>query len=256
MSMRLDQYLEQKGLASSRSRAKALILAGAVSVNGRPTVKPSFSVEEGDTVLLSEDLSYVSRGGNKLEAALSAFSVDPCGCVVLDVGASSGGFTDCVLQNGAARVFAVDVGRGQLVPALAADSRVTSIENFNARYMTPADFDEIPSLAVMDVSFISQTLILPALSRVLPVGGELISLIKPQFEAGRGAIGRGGIVREEKDRRAAVERVRAAAEECGLVFLGVIPSPIRGGDGNMEYLAHFQKRTEDIKDEDIFPISE
>ncbi len=240
--MRLDQYLEQSGMVSSRSRAKTLILAGAVSVNGRPVVKPAFSVEERDAVTLTEDLSYVSRGGNKLEAALRAFSVDCRGRTVLDVGASSGGFTDCVLQNGAARVFAVDVGRDQLVPALREDPRVTVIENYNARYMKPSDFDETPTLAVMDVSFISQTLILPALATVLPAGGELLSLVKPQFEAGRGAIGRGGIVKEEKDRRAAVNRVRTAGEAAGFDFLGVIPSPIRGGDGNIEYLAHFRRK--------------
>ena len=243
--MRLDQYLEKNGLVSSRSRAKALILEGAVEVNGIPVRKPAYAVEEGCAVVLRNDLAYVSRGGQKLEAGLSAFSVSCAGRVVLDVGASSGGFTDCVLQNGAARVFAVDVGSGQLVPSLREDPRVTVIENYNARYMKGTDFDAVPTLAVMDVSFISQTLILPALAEVLPKNGELISLIKPQFEAGRGALGRGGIVREEKDRKAAVSRVESAARGVGLSMRGCIQSPIRGGDGNIEYLACFVKTTEE-----------
>ncbi len=245
--MRLDQYLEKNGLVSSRSRAKALILAGAVEVGGVPVCKPAYTVSEESTVVLRSDFAYVSRGGQKLEAGLSAFSVSCAGRVVLDVGASSGGFTDCALQNGASRVFAVDVGSGQLASSLREDPRVTSLENYNARYMKAEDFDAMPTLAVMDVSFVSQTLILPALAAVLPDGGELISLIKPQFEAGRQALGRGGIVREEKDRKAAILRVSSAASACGFSMRGCIQSPIRGGDGNVEYVAYFVKTTEEEK---------
>ncbi len=243
--MRIDQFLEKKGLVSSRSRAKALILAGAVEVDGAPIRKPSYEVGDENEIVVRSDLAYVSRGGQKLEAALSAFSVSCAGRTVLDIGASSGGFTDCVLQKGAARVFAVDVGSGQLAASLRTDPRVTCIENYNARYMKPEDFDAVSTLAVMDVSFISQTLILPALATVLPVGGELITLIKPQFEAGRQALRRGGIVREEKDREAAVLRVTEAARALGLSPCGRIQSPIRGGDGNIEYLAYFVKTTEE-----------
>ena len=243
--MRIDQFLEKKGLVSSRSRAKALILAGAVEVDGAPIRKPSYEVRDENEIVVRSDLAYVSRGGQKLEAALSAFSVSCVGRTVLDIGASSGGFTDCVLQKGAARVFAVDVGSGQLAASLRMDPRVTCIENYNARYMKPEDFDAVPTLAVMDVSFISQTLILPALATVLPVGGELITLIKPQFEAGRQALRRGGIVREEKDREAAVLRVTEAARALGLSPCSRIQSPIRGGDGNIEYLAYFVKTTEE-----------
>lgn len=238
--MRIDEYIKAEGLAASRSRAKMLIDEGAVSVNGKPITKASYEVREGDAVEVC-DLPYVSRGGLKLEAALSAFSLSPVGCVALDVGASSGGFTDCLLQKGASFVFAVDSGTGQLAPSLAVDPRVRSLENYNARYMKPEDFEQTPTFAVMDVSFISQTLILPALSRVLPLGATLVSLIKPQFEVGRAYVGRGGIVRDEKAREAAVARVCDAAHLVGFSSCGVITSPIRGGDGNVEFLAYFRK---------------
>ena len=240
--MRLDVFLAEHGMAPSRSRARAMIEAGDVSVNGTPVLRPSFSVEGDEEIKVTDSLRYVGRGGLKLEAAIDAFSVSCQGKVALDVGASSGGFTDCLLQHGAAFVFAVDSGSGQLSPALAADARVESRENCNARYLKQADFSPLPTLVVMDVSFISQTLIHPALASVLVEGGELITLIKPQFEAGRAAVGRGGIVKSEKDRAMAVERVISSAEACGFSSLGVIPSPIRGGDGNIEYLAYFVKK--------------
>lgn len=242
--MRLDAYLKEVGLAPTRNRAKMMIEAGSVRVNGIVVQKSAYDVKEQDTVTAEAILRYVSRGGLKLEEALRHFRVDPVGCVVLDVGASSGGFTDCLLQNGARLVYAVDSGSGQLVASLRANPRVVYIENYNARYMQSADFDERPTLAVMDVSFISQTLILPALSAVLPEGGHLISLIKPQFEVGRAAVGRGGIVRDEKARLGAISRVREAAGLCGLRCIEVIPSPILGGDGNCEYLAYFVKESE------------
>lgn len=239
--MRIDRYLQENGYAPTRSRAKAMIEGGMVEVNGKIVDKPSLSVEGELDIRILDTLRYVSRGGLKLEAALSAFSVSPKDRVVLDVGASSGGFTDCVLQGGASLVYAIDAGSGQLAASLRADPRVVCRERCNARYMTAADFPQSPTLCVMDVSFISQTLILPAIASILPDGGELISLIKPQFEAGRAAIGKGGIVREEKDRINAVNRVIECAEAMGMTHLHTILSPIRGGDGNVEYLAHFRK---------------
>ena len=238
--MRIDEYIKAEGLAASRSRAKLLIEEGSVTVNGTLVTKASYEVREGDRVNVS-DLPYVSRGGLKLAAALAAFSLSPQGCVALDVGASSGGFTDCLLQKGASLVYAVDSGRGQMAPSLLRDPRVVCREGYNARYMQASDFEKTPTFAVMDVSFISQTLILPALAALLPSGANLVSLIKPQFEVGRAHIGRGGIVRDEKAREAAVTRVQEVALSLGLVPKGVITSPIRGGDGNVEYLAHFVK---------------
>ncbi len=239
--MRLDEYLAFSALAPSRSRAKALIVSGAVTVNGKTIRKPAFFVSEEDAVTVSSSFRYVSRGGEKLAAALAAFSVSCEGRVVLDIGASSGGFTDCARQNGAALVYAVENGHGQLAESLLADPAVISMEHYNARCLQRTDFSPIPTLAVMDVSFISQTLILPALAEVLPAGGELISLIKPQFEAGRSAVGRGGLVRREEDRRSAIARVVASAGTCGFSHRGVIVSPILGGDGNVEYLSYFVK---------------
>lgn len=212
-----------------------------VELNGKIADKPATPVDDTATVRILDTLRYVSRGGLKLEAALAAFDVNPAGRVALDIGASSGGFTDCLLQNGATLVYALDSGTDQLAASLRADPRVRCREHCNARYLQPSDFEQTPTLAVMDVSFISQTLILPAIAAVLPDGGELVSLIKPQFEAGRAAIGKGGIVRSDADRAAAVRRVTECAEALGLTHLGTIPSPIRGGDGNIEYLAHFKK---------------
>ena len=240
--MRLDLYLQENGYAPTRSRAKSMIEGGMVELDGKIVDKPSFDAKDGCTVRILDTLRYVSRGGLKLEGALAAFGVCASGRVALDIGASSGGFTDCLLQNGAAFVYAIDSGSNQLAASLRADARVACREHCNARYITPADFERTPTLCVMDVSFISQTLILPAISAVLPEGGELISLIKPQFEAGRSAIGKGGIVRSEKDRAAAVARVLTCAEALSLAHLGTITSPIRGGDGNIEYLAYFRKQ--------------
>ncbi len=241
--MRIDEYIKAEGLAASRSRAKMLIDEGAVTVNGIPVTKASYEVREGDAVRVL-DLPYVSRGSLKLEAALSAFSLSVRDAVALDVGASSGGFTDCLLQNGASLVYAVDSGKGQLAPSLRSDPRVVSMEGYNARYMKPGDFPRTPNFAVMDVSFISQTLIIPSLVTVLPQGATLVTLIKPQFEVGRAHVGRGGIVRDEKAREGAVARVLDAARILGLESRGVITSPIRGGDGNIEFLAYFIKKGE------------
>ncbi len=261
--MRIDLYLVQKGYADSRTLAQKLISDGAVTVDGRLARKPSEDIDEGEhtvTVAATADTRYVGRGGLKLEAALNAFPVDVTGCVVADIGASTGGFTDCLLQKGAARVYAVDAGHGQLHPKLLADSRVRSAEGMNARSLTPADllrveaewqkahgcadtsFRGIVDGIVMDVSFISQTLLHPALAGILKEGGFMIALIKPQFELTKSALNKQGIVKQERDRKAAVDRVLVSATACGFEAVSVIPSPIEGGDGNREFLAYFIKK--------------
>ena len=243
--MRLDVYLVEQSLVDSRTDAKNFILAGAVCVDGKVVKKPAFEVLGTENVTVDKSgKKFVSRGGLKLEAALDAFCIDVAGAYALDVGASSGGFTDCLLKRGASHVIAVDSGSGQIVESLRIDPRVTVIENYNARYMQASDFSIPPMLAVMDVSFISQTLILPALATVLPVGAKLISLVKPQFEVGRAFVGRGGLVRDEKARQAAIARVKEAGIACGFRFVGVMTSPITGGDGNVEYLICFDKSEE------------
>ncbi len=239
---RIDVALVTRNLADSRTKAQRLIEEGAVTVNGVAVHKPSTPVREDDEIHVdrSADICrYVSRGGLKLEAALSAFPVTAKGRICLDIGASTGGFTDCLLQNGAAHVYAVDSGKKQLSERLLSDCRVTSMEEKNARDMTRSDFIQQPTLAVMDVSFVSQTLIFPAIAHILPTGGALISLIKPQFEVGRSGIGKNGIVKSESLRKNAVRTVCAVAANHGLMSKGLIESPITGGDGNIEYLAYF-----------------
>lgn len=245
MSRRLDVYLTERGDTESRSRAQELIKSGSVTVNGKTVTKVSYPVEDCDDVaLLREQICpYVSRGGFKLEAALKGFMVDVRGLVCADIGASSGGFTDCLLQHGAKRVYAIDSGSGQLHPSLLRDDRVISRENCNARYLSEHELPEAVDLMVMDVSFISQTKLYHALVPRMKDGALLLSLIKPQFEVGRSGVGKGGIVRDEAKRREAVETVVSCAEVFGLHCEAVIPSPIRGGDGNVEFLACFQKMT-------------
>ena len=241
--MRLDVYLTEKGYATSRTEAKNLITSGAVTVMGKTVTKPSFSVID-DTDGISVDRTvkkYVSRGGFKLEGALSEFGIDPKDTLAIDVGASSGGFTDCLLQNGAEHVISVDSGSGQLVDSIRSDSRVTVFENYNARYMKSGDFEYTPTLAVMDVSFISATYIIPALYNILADGADFICLIKPQFEVGREGLGKGGIVKSEKQRLSAVNKVTDFAKSVGFTLVATTVSPIQGGDGNVEYLAHFKK---------------
>ncbi|MBO7171024.1 MAG: TlyA family RNA methyltransferase [Clostridia bacterium] len=239
--MRIDILMVESGLAVSRAKAKEMILSGAVLCDGRQVTKASLDVSDAARISVTENplQRYVGRGGLKLEAALDAFAVSVDGLVAIDVGASSGGFTDCLLQRGASFVYAVDSGSGQLHPKLASDARVRVMEGCNARYLEAEDFDPIPTLAVMDVSFISQTLLYPALRRVMRDGGEFLSLIKPQFELDRASLGKGGIVKEEKLRKRAVDRVVREAEACGLALRKIIKSPITGGDGNTEYLAEF-----------------
>ncbi|MBE6595320.1 MAG: TlyA family RNA methyltransferase [Ruminococcaceae bacterium] len=242
--MRLDVYLQQRGLADSRERAKRLILSGDVTVDGVAVTKPAFDVVGTPEVTVSVP-RFVGRGGEKLEGALQLFEIDPAGKSAIDIGASTGGFTDCLLQHGAASVVAVDAGFGQLHPMLRNDPRVRNIEKYNARELSAADVGRA-ELAVMDVSFISQTYILPRIPDVVPKGGLLISLIKPQFEAGRGALNKQGVVREVKDRIFAVSRVLTAAGEVGLYCVGLAPSPILGGDGNEEFLACFRVQEEPV----------
>lgn len=235
-------FLFEKNLASSRTDAKNLISSGKVSVNGKIVTKPSFDVLGDEAIEVdTSEKKYVSRGGLKLEGALDVFKIDVKDRLAIDVGASSGGFTDCLLQRGASHVIAVDSGYGQLVPSLRGDSRVTVIENYNARYMKPQDFEYSPDIAVMDVSFISVTLIIPSLVNCLSVSADFVCLIKPQFEVGRSGLGKGGIVKSESLRRGAVDKVLSLCRSIGLNCLGVIESPIKGGDGNVEYLAHFKK---------------
>ena len=248
--MRADVYLTQYGHAASRSRAAKLIEEGSVLLDGIPLQKVSEAVDEmvEHTVEILDDMPYVGRGGLKLEHALNTFGGACAGRRALDVGASTGGFTDCLLQRGALHVFAVDAGSGQLAPALCRDARVTNIEHCNARYLNAAMLGEhFPAqgveLIVMDVSFISQTLILPSLVPLLSESGEVITLIKPQFELGRSQIGKGGIVRSDTARKEAILRVLEGARLCGLQPMGLIVSPIKGGDGNVEYLLHLQKQT-------------
>lgn len=244
--MRIDVYLAESKILRSRTEAQQFISEGAVYVDGKQVMKPSFDVSGlEDKVTVDKSVrKYVSRGGIKLKGALTSFGVSPFGRVCLDVGASSGGFTDCLLQEGATHVIAVDSGSGQIAECLRTDARVTVIENYNARYMKSEDFSLTPDLAVMDVSFISATYIIPSVYDVLTDSAEFICLIKPQFEVGRSGIGKGGLVTDAKLRDAAVKKVVDFAESIGFTTKAVITSPIKGGDGNVEFLAHFIKKSE------------
>lgn len=234
---RLDKAIVERGLARSRTEARTLIDAALVRVDGAQASKPSLDVGDGARIEVTGSLRpYVSRGGLKLAAALDEFAIDVTGRICLDVGASTGGFTDCLLQRGARHVTAVDVGHGQMDSKLAADPRVDLREGVNARSMTRSDFEVPFPIVVGDLSFISLTLVIPAISGVVEPGGDVVLLVKPQFEAGPAGIGKGGIVRDERRRQEAVERVMACAEAHGFTVAGSMTSPIEGGDGNVEYL--------------------
>ncbi|HEY1463686.1 MAG TPA: TlyA family RNA methyltransferase [Terriglobales bacterium] len=242
MKTRLDKLLVDRGI-SSRERAQALILAGKVLVDGQKIEKAGASVEnDAEIRLLGEDLKYVSRGGLKLEKALDHWKVDVAGKICLDVGASTGGFTDCLLQRGAARVIAVDTGYGQMDFRLRQDARMRLLEKTNARYLTHEDIDESVDLAVMDVSFISATLVLPAVVASAFAESKdsksLIVLVKPQFEVGRELVGKGGIVKDEEAQLGAVAKVRQAVVDLGFTKTDVIDSPILGAEGNREFLLY------------------
>jgi 23S rRNA (cytidine1920-2'-O)/16S rRNA (cytidine1409-2'-O)-methyltransferase len=239
--IRLDRLLVDRGLAPSRERAQAMILAGLVTVGGRKTDKAGAAVpSDADVEVAGPPHPYVSRGGMKLAAALDHFGLDPGGKVCLDVGASTGGFTDCLLQRGALRVYAVDVGYGQLDAGLRNDPRVVVREKVNARTLSRAEVPEAVELAAIDVSFISLRLVLPAVVALLHAGAPLVVLVKPQFEAGRGEVPRGGVVKSEATRKRVVGEIEAAGRELGLSVLGSVPSPIRGAKGNEEFLLGFR----------------
>jgi 23S rRNA (cytidine1920-2'-O)/16S rRNA (cytidine1409-2'-O)-methyltransferase len=246
VKLRLDKLLVDRGLAASRERAQALILSGKVMVDEQKLEKAGAQVAEDCVIrLLGEDLKYVSRGGLKLERALDHWKIDVAGKTCLDVGASTGGFTDCLLQRGAARVIAVDTGYGQIDFRLRQNERVKLFENTNARYLTREVLGATVDLVVMDVSFISATLVLPAVvAAAFPEspqereGRKIIVLVKPQFEAGREFIGKGGIVHNESAQTAAVEKVRATLTGLGVAETDVIESPIRGAGGNREFLLY------------------
>ena len=243
--MRADVYLTTNGYAPSRGRARLMIESGCVTVDGETVKKPAEEISDGaHSVVVEDPLAYVSRGGLKLEGALDTFGIDVSGAVALDVGASTGGFTDCLLQRGATRVYAVDAGERQLAKKLCEDARVISREHLNARELAPEHVGgERVNIIVMDVSFMSATYILPRFPALLSEGGEVVILVKPQFEVGKAMLGKGGIVKDPTAHRYAVERVCECATLCGLVPVGLIPSPIKGGDGNREFLLHLTCRS-------------
>ncbi|MDF1614618.1 TlyA family RNA methyltransferase [Desulfurivibrio dismutans] len=246
MKQRLDRLLVARGLVPSRQRAQALVAAGLVrGEHGRVLDKAGTMLPPTTTLEVKENpCPFVSRGGLKLDAALDYFAVDPASLVALDIGASTGGFTDCLLQRGATRVYAVDVGYGQLAWKLRQDPRVVVMERTNARHLTPASFPEAMDLAVLDASFISLELLLPPLLPLLKPAALIIPLIKPQFEVGKGKVGKGGVVRDEELHREVVTRLRDFAEKLGLDWQGVITSPVPGPKGNLEFLAKLQNSSQ------------
>ena len=234
---RLDQLLVDRGLVESREKARALILAGEVRVDGQPGVKPGHSVASDCRVEIAQRMPYVSRGGFKLAGALDHFGIDVQGRACLDIGASTGGFTDCLLQRGAARVWALDVGHGQIDWKFRNDPRVVVREGVNARHLKPQDFEQFFDLVVMDVSFISATLLLPPVTALLAKHAEMVILVKPQFEVGKGQVGKGGIIRDPALHQAACERVTRAVHDLGFET-SIMESPILGAEGNKEFLLY------------------
>jgi 23S rRNA (cytidine1920-2'-O)/16S rRNA (cytidine1409-2'-O)-methyltransferase len=242
---RIDKLLVDRGLIESRTKAQAVIMAGSVLVDEKRVEKPSEAYPADANIRIKgggPETRYVSRGGLKLEAALTHFDIRPEGFTCIDIGSSTGGFTDCLLQHGAKHVVAVDAGTNQMVWSLRKDSRVTVKEKTNARELRPEDFEERFDLAVVDVSFISVTKLLPAILSLLAAGGRIITLIKPQFEVGKGEVGKGGIVREPEKHERVVTEVNKFAEEIGLRVEGVIESPILGAEGNKEFLALYERK--------------
>ena len=239
--MRADVAVFEQGLAPSRERARALILAGQILCGDKPVDKAGDVLPLGAVLRMrGEPMPFVSRGGLKLAHALDVFGVDPAGAVAVDVGASTGGFTDCLLQRGASRVYCIDVGHGQLDWKIASDPRVVVIDRTNIRHMPPERVPERCTLAVTDVSFISLRLVLPALPALLVPGAPAVVLVKPQFEVGRDKVGKGGIVRDDGDRRQAIVEVATAAQALGFTVVGETTSPITGGKGNVEFLLHLR----------------
>ena len=241
--VRLDVLLTEKGLQESRQKAQATIMSGLVYVNGQRVDKPGAAVDpEADVQVRGNTLRYVSRGGLKLEKAMAVWPIELTGKICMDVGASTGGFTDCMLQNGAAKVYAVDVGHGQLAWKLRNDDRVVCMEQTNFRYVQREDIGEELDFASVDVSFISLTKILIPARNLLKPGGQMVCLIKPQFEAGRDKVGKKGVVREVSTHREVIAKVADYADMIGYSVLHLEYSPIRGPEGNIEYLLHLEKR--------------
>jgi len=238
--MRIDVLLVQKSIAESRNKAQEMICSGLIYCDGRLITKPSFDADERCKIeIRGETMKFVGRGGLKLEGALDRFGISVNGLICADIGASTGGFTDCLLQRGAAKVYAIDSGRGQLHEKIKSDDRVISYEGFNARELTEAQTNGKVDLVVMDVSFISQSLLYGAVCKILKPGGMFVSLIKPQFEAGRSHVGKNGIVKDKKVHRAVIDKLSADAKGRGLIMTGVAESSVKGGDGNTEYTAYF-----------------
>jgi 23S rRNA (cytidine1920-2'-O)/16S rRNA (cytidine1409-2'-O)-methyltransferase len=238
MKIRLDKLLLNKDLAPSRQKAQALIAAGQVLVENKVVDKAGTLVDESADVKIKETCPYVSRGGYKLETGLAFFNLDPAGLICLDIGASTGGFTDCLLKNGAAKVYAVDVGYGQLAWELRQDPRVVVMERINARYLTAADFPDLIDLAVIDASFISLKLLLPPLLPLFREKVSILALIKPQFEVGRGKVGKGGVVRDPLLHEEVINEITDFCKTLSLQSRGVTPSPVLGPKGNREFLIH------------------
>lgn len=242
---RIDKLLVQRNLVDSRSRAKARIMAGDAFVDDRRVDKAGTQVDvDADIELRGDEMPYVSRGGLKLEAGLKRFDVQPGKKVAIDVGASTGGFTDCLLQRGAKKVYAVDVGYGQLAWKLRNDDRVVVLERTNIRHLDDDAIDEPCDLATIDTSFISLRIVLPATLRFLTDDADIIALIKPQFEAGKERVGKGGVVRDEDVRRQVIDEVIEAARDMGLEYVDGVDSPVHGPAGNIEHVAHFRRRGE------------
>lgn len=238
---RIDKLMVQRQLAGSRERARALIMAGRVLVDDQPVDKAGTQVDPAASIRLKgQDIPYVSRGGLKLARALEAFQVTAAGRTALDVGASTGGFTDCLLQEGTRKVFAVDVGYGQLAWKLRDDQRVINLERTNIRHLTPDQLDEIPDLAVIDASFISLEKVLPSTTALIKPGSDIIALIKPQFEVGKGQVGKGGVVRDPDQHAQVIEKIKLVAAQAGCQVVQLCESPILGTKGNREFLIHLR----------------
>ena len=242
MKERLDKLLVQRGLAASRERARALILAGKVIVDDHRVDKAGTQVpDDAELRLKGEDIPYVSRGGLKLEKALRDFNVEVKGKIAIDVGASTGGFSDCLLQHGAEKIYAVDVGYGQLAWSLREDPRIVNLERCNIRHLQPTQLNEVPALAVIDASFISLAKVLPNTLNLLTDDAEVIALIKPQFEVGKGQVGKGGVVKDQRQHDEVVRQICELVETLNCQVLGVLESPILGPKGNREFLIDLKK---------------